>query len=134
MIFIDTSFLVAFAVPSDALHRRARAWADYLDESLLTTDFVLCECINFLSCHSDRPRIARILSWRNATVDLTVVEATHASFEAGLALHTQRPDKEWSLTDCISFEVMQELGIQAALTYDHHFEQAGFEALLRRDP
>ena len=41
-----------------------------------------------------------------------------------------RPDKEWSLTDCISFEVMAELGLTEALTADHHFEQAGFRALL----
>ena len=42
-----------------------------------------------------------------------------------------RPDKDWSLTDCISFVVMQERNIQDALTADHHFEQAGFVALLK---
>jgi predicted nucleic acid-binding protein len=52
----------------------------------------------------------------------------------GLELHSRRADKEWSLTDCISFFVMQERGIHQALAHDHHFEQAGFEALLRRDP
>jgi uncharacterized protein len=43
-------------------------------------------------------------------------------------------DKSWSLTDCISFAVMNDRGITRAMAYDHHFEQAGFEALLRRDP
>jgi hypothetical protein len=38
-----------------------------------------------------------------------------------------RPDKEWSLTDCISFVAMNERNITDALTSDHHFEQAGFE-------
>jgi predicted nucleic acid-binding protein len=42
-----------------------------------------------------------------------------------------RPDKEWSLTDCISFVVMNERGITDALTSDHHFEQAGFQILLK---
>jgi uncharacterized protein len=41
-----------------------------------------------------------------------------------------RRDKEWSLTDCISFVVMKERGLTEALTADHHFEQAGFKALL----
>src|SRR6266851_7667037 len=51
-----------------------------------------------------------------------------------LRLHAQRLDKEWSLTDCISFVVMERRGISRALAHDQHFEQAGFEALLRRDP
>jgi hypothetical protein len=52
-------------------------------------------------------------------------------FEAGTDLYSRRSDKEWSLTDCISFVVMQEQGIGEALTGDRHFEQAGFRALLK---
>jgi predicted nucleic acid-binding protein len=55
-------------------------------------------------------------------------------FAAGVRLLAERTDKEWSLTDCLSFIVLAERGITRALTYDHLFEQAGFEALLRRDP
>jgi predicted nucleic acid-binding protein len=46
-------------------------------------------------------------------------------------LYRGRPDKEWSLTDCISFVVMGERSLTEALTSDHHFEQAGFTALLK---
>jgi hypothetical protein len=49
----------------------------------------------------------------------------------GVQLYAQRPDKEWSLTDCISFVVMTQEGIFDALTGDRHFEQAGFVALLK---
>jgi predicted nucleic acid-binding protein len=49
----------------------------------------------------------------------------------GIQLYDSRPDKQWSLTDCISFVVMQDRGIVEALTGDHHFEQAGFTALLK---
>jgi predicted nucleic acid-binding protein len=45
-------------------------------------------------------------------------------------LYGQRADKSWSLTDCISFAVMEARGIRQALTADHHFTQAGFVALL----
>jgi predicted nucleic acid-binding protein len=48
-----------------------------------------------------------------------------------IELYSQRPDKEWSLTDCVSFITMQEHGLAEALTGDHHFEQAGFVALLK---
>ena len=48
--------------------------------------------------------------------------------EEGLGLYESRPDKEWSLTDCISFVVMKKEGIVEALTEDRHFEQAGFVA------
>lgn len=52
-------------------------------------------------------------------------------FDAGVRLYRERPDKDWSLTDCISFVAMEERGIREALTGDHHFEQAGFVALLK---
>jgi len=57
-----------------------------------------------------------------------------AQFRAGVELYRARMDKEWSITDGISFEIMRERGIRRALAYDAHFEQAGYEALLRRDP
>jgi predicted nucleic acid-binding protein len=60
----------------------------------------------------------------------TIVAATHERFEEGIALCSYRMDKDWSLTDCISFIVMQNQGLTDALTADRHFEQAGFRALL----
>ena len=50
-------------------------------------------------------------------------------FARGKELYGDRPDKSWSLTDCISFVVMTERGISDALTGDHHFVQARFRAL-----
>jgi predicted nucleic acid-binding protein len=60
-----------------------------------------------------------------------IVPADNHWFRAGLNLYRQRPDKEWSLTDCISFEIMRTRDLTEALTTDHHFTQAGFRALLR---
>lgn len=64
-------------------------------------------------------------------VNTPVLPTSAELFDAGLALYPARPDKEWSLTDCTSFVVMQREGITEALTDDHHFEQAGFVALLK---
>ena len=63
--------------------------------------------------------------------DCALIPAAESLWNAGLALYSERPDKQWSLTDCISFVVMKEQGLTEALTADHHFEQAGFAALLR---
>ena len=60
-----------------------------------------------------------------------VLPGSRESFQAGLELYRSRPDKEWSLTDCISFVVMKERGIAEALTGNRHFEQAGFTILLK---
>ena len=54
-----------------------------------------------------------------------------AVYRAGFDLFAARPDKAWSLTDCISFAVMTERGLSEALTGDHHFEQAGFRVVFK---
>jgi predicted nucleic acid-binding protein len=66
--------------------------------------------------------------------DRTIEPLTPTLVDEGLTLYRARPDKSWSLTDCVSFTLMTDRQITRALAYDHHFEQAGFEALLRRDP
>ncbi|HXP62154.1 MAG TPA: PIN domain-containing protein [Dongiaceae bacterium] len=134
MILVDSGFLLALAQPTDALHRRAVVLAESLSEPLLITEYVLCETINHLSNRADRPRAHRMVQTISDDPNYTVVSASPDLFAAGLRLHRDRPDKEWSLTDCISFHLMQERGVTRALAYDIHFQQAGFEALLRSDP
>src|ERR1035441_7148382 len=62
---------------------------------------------------------------------IRVVPASRALLEEAIALYAARPDKDWPLTDCVSFVVMRDEGITQALTGDQHFEQAGFTALLK---
>jgi hypothetical protein len=134
MIFLDTGYLIALADARDALHRRALAWAARVRETGVITEYVLLETVNYFSAVPDRPRAHALVNEVRRAPGYRIVEASPLLFEAGLKLHAERPDKEWSLTDCISFHVMQSLGIRRALAYDEHFEQAGLEALLRRDP
>jgi uncharacterized protein len=134
VIFVDTSYLVAIILPSDGLHRRAMEWTNVVDEPLLVTEFVLLETVNSLSRPQDRAPVHAALDQIAADTEWKVIPSSPHWFHLGLARHRQRSDKEWSLTDCISFCVMDEHGIRRALTHDHHFEQAGFEALLRQRP
>ena len=63
--------------------------------------------------------------------NVEVVPQTSIQFREVFDLYGSRSDKSWSLTDCASFRLMTERGVSEALAYDHHFEQAGFRALLR---
>ncbi len=79
----------------------------------------------------NRQRFGRWLDVLSTSPDTEIIPAGSAWFQRGRGLFLSRPDKEWSLTDCISFCVMQERGLEGALTHAHHFIQAGFRALLR---
>jgi hypothetical protein len=134
VIFVDTGYFLALAMPGDALHRRAMMWANVLSEPFLVTEYVLWEIINALSAPRDRAKGHLILSQIKASPrSYEVVHASQELFSAGMKMHRDRLDKHWSLTDCISFHVMGQRGIQSALAFDQHFEQAGFQALLRND-
>jgi predicted nucleic acid-binding protein len=134
MIGVDTGFFLALCQPRDSLHDRARAWATTVVEPLLVTEYVLWETVNALSQPIDRAKAHALLGFLRASNTYDIVPASSDLLEQGLQLHAKRPDKEWSLTDCITFVVLSGRGITRALAYDHHYEQAGFEALLRHDP
>lgn len=134
MTFVDTGFLMAICQPSDSLHQRATAWADTVNDDLLVTEYVLVETVNGLARTRDRQRAMLIAESVMGGGGFTFLRASEEWFRAGWDLFRSRADKEWSLTDCVSFEVMRRQGIRQALAYDVHFEQAGFDALLRRMP
>jgi predicted nucleic acid-binding protein len=129
-VFVDTSFYVAFANPDDQWHNTAVAAGGRKEVVMFTTEFVLVELGNCFCGTAFRPvfmRMAKMIQEDEAT---RVVPATSGLLQAGMDLFGKRPDKSWSLTDCISFAFMESMGIVEALTCDHHFEQAGFRALM----
>lgn len=134
MTFVDTDYFVALADPADQLHSRAWAWARVAVGPMVVTEYVLWETVNFFSHPVDRPTAHTIVTDIENLRGYQIISASPELFRAGLKLHRERPDKHWSLTDCISFHVMDKLGMRRALAYDEHFEQAGFETLIRRDP
>ena len=97
----------------------------------MTTGWVLTELADGLAPTADRHLYQPILGDLQQDPSADIVPASQDLLERGQALYFARPDKQWSLTDCISFVVMEEHGITEALTADHHFEQAGFTALLK---
>jgi predicted nucleic acid-binding protein len=130
-VFADTSYYVALLGERDQHHAKAVDLARVCDGQTITTDFVLMEVGNWLSQTTDRPLFLKLLDMLGADPQTTVIPATRDLFEAGCSLFALRMDKGWSLTDCVSFTVMQRQGLEEVLTADHHFEQAGFMVLLK---
>lgn len=111
----------------------ARAWARVIDEELVVSEYVVVETVNACTDGVNRAVLHALLARVRSGEGFQYVAVGDALLESGLALHASRADKTWSLTDCISFLIMQARGIRRALAHDRHFEQAGFEALLRTD-
>lgn len=130
-VFADTFYFIALIDPQDEAHDRAiQATANRADR-LVTTVWVLAEVGNLLSRGRDRTVFVELLEALRSDALSLVIPADQEHFDRGVELFASRPDKEWSLTDCISFQAMEEMNIVEALTADHHFEQAGFRAVLK---
>jgi predicted nucleic acid-binding protein len=130
-VFADTSFYVALLNRTDALHAAAVDWASRQRPAVVTTEFVLLETANFFKHPLDRGKFAAFVEGLRSDSATNLVPCDSSWFQKGLDRFSLRLDKEWSLTDCISFVVMEEHGLTEALSEDHHFEQAGFIVLLR---
>lgn len=99
---------------------------------MVTTPAVLLEIGNALEKLHHRRAAARLLASIRSDPDIEVVPLSDELFAQGLKLYSERPDQEWSLTDCVSFVIMRTRGIADALTTDEHFQQAGFRILLHQ--
>ena len=132
VVFADTFYWIAFTNLQDAAHKRAKALG--LERaSIVTTEEVLIEYLNYFAAWGPNFRLKSSANveeiMKNPMVH--VVEQTPASFLTGLDLYRTRPDKGYSLTDCISMQTMRNNGLTDALTNDRHFEQEGFHVLFR---
>jgi len=129
-VFADTFYFLAYLNRADHNHERAMAAAHAHRGGIVTTAWVLTEVADAFAASALRNRIADFVTSLQADPDTQIIAADRL-FERGLKLYNARPDKTWTLTDCISFVVMADERLSDALTGDHHFEQAGFKALLR---
>lgn len=132
-VFADTSYWIAVLDPRDALHARAKQVSQDLGEfKLVTTEMILTELLNFFA---DAPDLKQVAAAAVGAImqdpNTEIVPQTSLQFRNAFDRYKSRTDKEWGLTDCASLLLMEQGGISEALTYDHHFEQAGFRALLR---
>ncbi|MGO9261646.1 MAG: type II toxin-antitoxin system VapC family toxin [Bryobacteraceae bacterium] len=133
-VFADTFYWIALADFADSAHSRALALTSERGSwQIVTTDEVLTEYLAFFAAAPApfRREAADVVLGLLASSVVHVVPQSRDSFLAGLQLYRARPDKGYSLTDCISMQTMRKEGLAEALTNDRHFEQEGFRALFR---
>ena len=132
-VFVDTAAWIALINQRDALHNSALEISKNLRQkqaSLVTTEFVLLEVADGLCNLPIRLNTINFIDGLYQLPKLKIIRLDKILFDTGWQLYKQRLDKEWSLTDCISFVVMRYESITQAFTSDRHFEQARFIKLL----
>jgi predicted nucleic acid-binding protein len=135
-LFLDTSYLLALELANDEHHEVVlRHWQSLVRSlpRLVTTTYILSEVVTYLS---SRGHHSKAVSVGNMLLQSSIVDLVHVDeglFREGWAYFQQHEDKDYSLTDCISFVLMRKRGLDTALTLDTHFVQAGLGGLPRRD-
>jgi len=132
-IFLDTAYVNALVNTRDQWHDAAVQWERKLSTDkrrLVTTEFVLVEIADGLAAVRFRVQAVQVIATLQASSLVEIIPASSQLFAAALELYRSRGDKDWGLTDCASFVVMNERGLSEALTTDDHFRQAGFRVLL----
>lgn len=132
-VFADTAYWIAVALPDDQWNAAAQAAKSRLQsEEIITTEEVLTEFLTALAANPySRAKAIELVQEVMESPEISVIQQSHDSFMRGLERYEQRPDKGYSLQDCVSMNVMELLNITEILTTDRHFEQEGFIALMR---
>jgi predicted nucleic acid-binding protein len=136
-VFLDTAYVYALINTRDQWHAKATQWQQTLAQQqrpLVTSQFVLIEIADGLSAIGFRQHAVRTLDALAGSSFVDVVPASPQLYDDALGLYRNRADKDWGLTDCSSFVVMQQRGLHEALTSDHRFSEAAFRALLLDEP
>lgn len=132
-VFLDAAYTIALSSATDQYHERARVLAEQLEVDgtrLITTHAVLLEICNALAKQRYRAAAIELLYSLQEDPNVEIIAISEDLFKHAFQLYRERQDKEWGLTDCISFIVMKDRGLMKALTTDEHFKQAGFQVLL----
>jgi predicted nucleic acid-binding protein len=135
-VYADTFYWIALLNPRDQSHQKAITLSrDLQPFEIVTTEDVLAEFLNYCGDRGIHLRQAAVFLVRQMLADPTVqvLFQNHKTFMDGLKLYEDRPDKGYSLTDCISMRVMREESLHDILTNDQHFVQEGFHCLFRMD-
>jgi len=130
--FLDTSYLIALELANDQNHFRAKEHWNHLDRQFLqltTTSYVFNEIVTFLNSRNFHSKAIEIGDNLLNSSIINLIPIDQRLFLSAWQYFVKHPDKSYSLTDCASFVVMNQLKISYVLTFDNHFRQAGFTKL-----
>lgn len=134
-LFVDTSGWIEIFGKNEPLHDKAtKIFAQALKarRRIITTNYIINEYLGTdgKRCHLSREDLLNTVDRIIHSPDIEVVHIGEKSHSIAILFLRKRLDKQWSLVDATSFNLMNERGIREALTTDHHFEQAKFIKLL----
>jgi uncharacterized protein len=130
-VFADTSYFIALLSIRDIHHEAADRYTRDFNGLIITAQWILLELANFFGDSRKRVETIDLINTIITDPKTECIPLTEASFRTGWLLYQSRRDKGWSLTDCMSFNSMHDRGLIKALSSDRHFEQAGFQILLK---
>jgi uncharacterized protein len=133
LLFLDTSFVIALELKDEQHHQAAKSyWKNMTKTStqLVTTSYVFDEVVTFFNSRGRHDKAVEVGNRLLSSMVINLIQVDELLFLEGWNYFQKHRDKSYSLTDCISFLVMQQLNIKIALTLDHHFSQAGFEIVI----
>lgn len=132
-VFIDTSAFLALLNKNDKFHLNAKDIRNKLVGEkylFITTEQIVIEVANSFSKLRFRSAAVKLINLLINSADVEIVWTNEEIFTKAFDLYNKVKDKEWGLTDCISFIVMKNEKIKDAFTTDFHFDQAGFNKLI----
>lgn len=129
--FADSFYFFALTNSRDPYHGSAQRHRASFNGRIVVTGWIATELADGFVQPQDRGMVAKLIDQFRTDPGFVYIPCTDELMSTGLDMFRARPDKSWSLTDCISFVVMGQHKLTEALTADHHFEQAGFVALLK---
>lgn len=127
-LFLDSNFVIGLEIADDQHHEEAaQYWRVLLETSfcLVTTSYVLDEIVTFLNSRRQHDKAVKVGNNLLNASHVQIIHVDEPLFYEGWQYFEQHADKTYSLTDCVSFVLMEKLGIREALTFDRHFTQAG---------
>ncbi|MBE9233191.1 PIN domain-containing protein [Cuspidothrix issatschenkoi LEGE 03284] len=131
-IFLDTSFIIALELVDEQYHQIAiNYWQGLIQSSpqFVISSYVFDEIVTFLNSRNRHDKAVEVGNRLINSSIIDIVQVDECLFFEGWEHFKQHNDKSYSLTDCISFLVMNRLNIQLVLTFDKHFSQAGYQKL-----
>jgi predicted nucleic acid-binding protein len=128
-VFLDSGYAIALLATDDQYHEPAsRHWRTLAaaPSPIVTTSFVVCEVVAMLQRKGRHAAAVEAGTSLMHGEGIEFVYVDESIFQEAWRHLVRHRDKSYSLTDCISFVLMQKRGIRTALAFDHHFIQAGF--------
>ncbi|PIQ23652.1 nucleic acid-binding protein [bacterium (Candidatus Blackallbacteria) CG17_big_fil_post_rev_8_21_14_2_50_48_46] len=132
VLFLDTGYMIALEIASDQNHQTAlNHWKNLVSgqPTLVTTSYVFDEIVTFFNSRGFHSKAVEIGNNLLSSPSINLIQVEEPLFQKAWLYFQKHHDKGYSLTDCLSFLVMEDLNIETALSFDKHFSQAGFQKL-----